>query len=192
MIDQSPTSKNEFSQYILTKVTVYHDRKLTLAASTNSKMTFSNVIWKAWMAECILPCQGYWKHILWRKPGPISKCYAMTFTLMKRKLNTRGLTTLQILSRNRLRNSESLTHILTQCWLYKDIRERIVSQMEIICSKTDVGFKDIISNNSQLTQFILDCTSLNLPKRINHSEEICEVLFKLSRDLFYGIKKKIN
>ena len=47
---------------------------------------------------------------------------------------------------------------------------------------------------NQLTQFILDCTSLNLEKRIllSEYEEVCPLLFNLSRDLCYNIMKKRN
>ena len=67
-------------------------------------------------------------------------------------------------------------------------------KMEIIClrAKNDISFKTILQNKKQLTQFILDCTSLNLERRISEYDEICPLVFNLSRDLCYNIMKKRN
>ena len=88
--------------------------------------------------------------------------------------------------------SEDIQHILSQCSFYKDIRARILCQMEILCRKSmsDINFKFIQTNNHLITQFILDCTSLNLPERINQNDEICPLIFNLGRDLCYSISKK--
>ena len=45
-------------------------------------------------------------------------------------------------------------------------------------------------NNEYLCQFLLDCTSLNLPIRITENNELCSRIFYLSRDLSNGIVKK--
>ena len=68
--------------------------------------------------------------------------------------------------------SENISHILTQCSAYSNKRNKIFNQMEIICSGSNCGinFKKILSSTQQLSQFVLDCTSLNLPVRINESE----------------------
>ena len=91
-------------------------------------------------------------------------------------------------------NTEHLVHILTQCSFYTDVRSRILFQMEIICNKAihNLNFKSILSSDSVLTQFILDCTSLNLSTRININDEICPLIFNLAPDLCYSIPKKIT
>ena len=91
-------------------------------------------------------------------------------------------------------NIENLVHIITECKAYNEVRLRILFQLEILCSRSQSGlnFKKILTNNAHLTQFILDCTSLNLPERINESEEICPIIFSLSRDLCYSIMKTRN
>ena len=42
-IQRSPPTKHEYSQYILTKITVFHENQLRIASSTNSKMKYLNV-----------------------------------------------------------------------------------------------------------------------------------------------------
>ena len=92
------------------------------------------------------------------------------------------------------KNTEDLEHIITTCNTYHETRSRILLQMEIIClkAKNDINFKTILQNKRQLTQFILDCTSLNLERRISEYDEICPMVFNLSRDLCYNIMKKRN
>ena len=47
----------------------------------------------------------------------------------------------------------------------------------------------IFSNNQNLAQFILDCTSANLPIRINYCDKTASKFFELSRGLCYSIHK---
>ena len=52
-----------------------------------------------------------------------------------------------------------------------------------------IYLKLIKENPSYLTQFLLDCTSINLPMRINEKDPICSELFNLSRDFCHYVKK---
>ena len=74
------------------------------------------------------------------------------------------------------------------CNAYSHIRRRILHQVEIICARIE-GIKTIFSNSDSLCQFLLDCTSLNLPLRLPENSELCSRIFTLSRDLCYGIIK---
>ena len=87
--------------------------------------------------------------------------------------------------------NENITHIVTQCDAYSDLRSRILHQMELIfaSAKTKINFKQMLSNNRELCQFIHECTSLNLPTRISEEDDICPRLFVLSCDLRHGISK---
>ena len=66
--------------------------------------------------------------------------------------------------------------------------------MEIIClrAKSEINFQNIKCDKTILTQFILDCTSINLKNRISKDDEICPVIFNLARDLCYNIMKIRN
>ena len=83
--------------------------------------------------------------------------------------------------------------ILT-CETYQDSRLRILFQMELICThaKSGINFNFLLQNPNHLTQFILDCTSINLENRISEFDEICPLVFNLSRDLCHSIVKKRN
>jgi hypothetical protein len=63
--------------------------------------------------------------------------------------------------------------------------------MEEICEKSRGGiiFKDFLMNNNQLTQFLLDCSSLNLAARFSGDNILCSKMFELSRDLCFSINK---
>ena len=89
-------------------------------------------------------------------------------------------------------SSENLQHILTICSAYNEIRSRIVEDMQQIVEHSDIGvnFKEIRNTPKHLTQFILDCTSLNLPYRYRPDDENTTRIFNLSRDLCFHIKKK--
>ena len=58
---------------------------------------------------------------------------------------------------------------------------------------TKFNFTSVSGDPELTSQFILDCTSLNLPIRISESDEICPRIFSLSRDLCYSIyKRRLN
>ena len=87
-------------------------------------------------------------------------------------------------------NIENIEHILTQCSAYSDIRQRIFLKMKHLCDQIPtVDFEELLSNPRNLTQFLLDCTSLNLSNRINCLDENCSKMFDLSRDLCFSINK---
>ena len=92
---------------------------------------------------------------------------------------------------NEIPHNENITHIITRCKAYSSLRARILHQMEIVCvgAKTKIPFKDYLSKDDLLCQFILDCTSLNLPVRISTEDETFHRIFSLSRDLCFGINK---
>ena len=71
-------------------------------------------------------------------------------------------------------NTEDLVHILTVCKTYQDTRLRILLQMEIIClrAKSEINFQNIKRDQTILTQFILDCTSINFKNRIREDDKI--------------------
>ena len=77
------------------------------------------------------------------------------------------------------------------CSAYTEVRSRILGEMKIVCENSDSGIEidELKQNTNLLTQFILDCCSLNLPKRFNMNDEKCQEIFQLSRDLCHHIRK---
>ena len=86
---------------------------------------------------------------------------------------------------------EDIEHILTVCLAYSDVRSRILAEMKNVCenSQSGINLDDLKQNAKLLTQFILDCCSLNLPRRFNVNDHDFHKIFQLSRDLCYFIRK---
>ena len=193
---QTPPSKSKFKNYITNKITIYHEKQLKLDSMKNNKMGYLNIGIKGpngrvhpALSEIIST------HTVRKARAHINMLCDDVYTF-KRKyevfsphcrlcfyLNNPQSTAPQ---------SEDIQHIIAQWSYYKDIRAKILFQMEILCrqSKSDINFKFILRNNHLITQFILDCTSLNLPEKINQNNEICPLIFNLGRDLCYYISKK--
>ena len=97
-------------------------------------------------------------------------------------------------SRCRLCNNsyESISHIVTSCPLYSDIRAKIFTEFSeiILKSQNCLYMSDFSSSESTLTQLILDPSSMNLPIRVHISDPILPKLFTLSRDLCFAICKR--
>ena len=95
---------------------------------------------------------------------------------------------------------ESLTNVITQCRSTSEPRVRIFSELGNLIEETDIdnfssklihneNFANLLSTPRTLTQFILDCTSFNLPDeyRYNINDVKVNKIFKLTRDLCFSI-----
>ena len=194
LIQKTPPSKSEFSINVMTKITALHEKKLRIAASDNSKMTYLNVGVKGLNSKLHPALQGIVTTQCVKKSRSHIKMLTQDLYTYEQKSRYQGGSPhcrLCIDSSQQVQYCENITHILTQCSKYSEVRNRILFQMEIIClrAQSDINFKLIISDKQQLSQFILDCTSLNLPNRISEKDEICPSIFRLSRDLCHSILK---
>lgn len=88
------------------------------------------------------------------------------------------------------RNVENLPHILAVCSAYSDIRERIMHEYANLCNTSGFDFNSVLSDSEQITQFVLDPTSLNLKLRISASDPHLATFFKLSRDYCYSVHNR--
>ena len=94
--------------------------------------------------------------------------------------------------------SEDISHIVSCCVKTSQIRNRILSDIEAICgeAQTIINFNTLIQNSEELTQFILDPSSLNLHNRISLSDPILPEIFRLSRQLCAALdqerKRQLN
>ena len=88
--------------------------------------------------------------------------------------------------------SENLSHIISKCVAYENIRSRILPEYSLLCqqSKSSINFADILLDKSRLCQFIMDPGSLNLHPRISQSDPLLDQFFALSRDYCYAIHKR--
>ena len=78
---------------------------------------------------------------------------------------------------------ENISHILTSCSAYEELRNRKVQELENLSSNVNktFDFQEIRSNDIDLTQFLLDPTSINLKQRINPSDPLLSNLVNTRR-----------
>ena len=81
--------------------------------------------------------------------------------------------------------------MISACQQLAGERERIFSEFRQLCRLTTncIDFDEISKNEENVTQFILDPTSLNLPVRVSLSDPLVSEFFKLSRQFCYTIDK---
>ena len=89
-------------------------------------------------------------------------------------------------------NAESsLEHIMLQCSAAKDVKEQLLPTLlnTILEVQPNCGLLRNIPEDRILTQFLLDCTSINLPEifRVPSHNPAIANLFRVSRDWCYAI-----
>ena len=195
LIGTQPMKKEECKNYICTMVTVYHEKKLRTASIKNSKMKYLNVNIKGLNGRPHPALDNILSSDQVRKMRAHVKMLCMDlYTYETRALFQGGSPNCKLCEPPNppLLNVESICHIIAHCSAYEDLRARILLQMDIILRGTDnnIDFKLIVADKEALTQFILDCTSLNLPVRVSPSDEVCPRVFQLSRDFCFSIYKR--
>ena len=90
------------------------------------------------------------------------------------------------------RKTENISHILTFCSAYSDIRIRILEEYSYLCmeAKSVVDFSELMTDSEILCHFILDPSSLNLKQRIHMNEPLLGSLFRVSRDLCFAVNER--
>ena len=163
-IQRNPPTKHEYSQYILTKITIFHENQLRIASSTNSKMKYLNVNVKGLNGRPHPALQGVTLNKSVQKMRSHIKMLCndlYTFEIKSKYQGGSPVCRLCSGDNNEKTYNENITHLLTQCKVYTGLRTRILHQMEIVCAsaKTKIPFKHLLSKDDLLCQFILDCTS---------------------------------
>ena len=191
MENETVWSKNTWKCLVKTKITVYYENKLRTDSKTNSKMRYLNV------QLCGLSVR------------PHTSLLDILTTQDARKLRhhlkflTGDFLTAERLALDQpsldpacklcLAPVESTEHVLVSCSATADIRQRILP--ELMNTVAHVQPNSYILNNppaSQLAQFILDCTSINLEERIRipaHNPGVSQI-FRVSRDWCYAVSSE--
>ena len=161
-------------------------------AETNSKMKYLNVR--------VSGLSG--------RPHPVLDNISTTQDSKKLRLHLKFLTcdylTNERLSKDRphlsaacdlcLDPNDSIEHVLTRCRATASVRDRLypelvntVAKVQPLCS---ILYQPLPSH--VLTQFILDCTSLNLPNsaRIPAHNPLVSLICKVSRDWCYAVSNE--
>ena len=188
MNEEEPWTKTKWSTLTKTKVTVYYEKMLRKEAQSNSRLKFLNV-----------QIQG-----LSGSPHPALLNISTTQEALKVRHHLKFLSgdylTAERLAEEHGTNPqcklclaprESPEHVLTACRATADITQRLLPDLlnAVLSVHPTCG---ILQNHSEhLTQFILDCTSLNLPAgyRIGaHNPKVSQV-FRISRHWCYAISR---
>ena len=191
VIRSVPPTKEEYSKYILTKITVHHEKELRQLASRNSKMKFLNIDLKG--------LNGRPHHLLYninttreaiRARSHIKFLCDDVYTFEKRAKYSGGSPTCRLCLGSD-DTVEDMVHIIANCSAYGDLRSRILSQMKIACEMEIPAayLEDLFEDDDLLTQFVLDCTSFNLPKRICPKSDLFLTILDLSRDFCFKIAR---
>ena len=190
LLSSSIWKKQAWATLVKTNITVHYEKLLRTQAKTNSKMEYLNV-----------QVQG-----LTGTPHPALHSIYCTQDVRRLRHHVKFLIG-DIMTAERLAIDngtspkcklceapvESTKHALTQCAATSDIHRRmlpellnVVLQVHPICS--------ILNATTQphyLTQFILDCTSLNLPEshRIAAHNPSVGLVFAVARNWCYGVSR---
>ena len=84
---------------------------------------------------------------------------------------------------------ETVEHLISTCKGLSETRTNILKNMKNMCIEADVKIDIDNFTNNELTQYILDPSSLNLTNRVSINHPILPKLFQLSRDFCYKIDR---
>ena len=188
-LSQDPPPKSTFKEEVMTKITVYHERKLRENASTNSKMQYLNVY------ACNLRGQAHPSICNVtsveeaRQMRPHLKMLSGDyFTMQVKSQQSGGDPNCKLCLSTNTQNIDSISHILVSCLSLSSIRDRIMPEIEQICQNTKYFcFDDVSKCEITLSQFLLDPSSLNLTQRVHVSDIHLTYLFKKIRNLCWAL-----
>ena len=185
----TPPPKTKYKSNILARITQFWETKLRKDAQNNSKMKYLNVNLIGLSGRChpVLREITTTQQVSKMRPHLRMLCNDY-YTYEQKAKHQGGSPACRLCTSN---EPESIEHILTICQNYSDVRGRVITEMKNIIKDIDYiqTSEPIFSENQNLAQFILDCTSFNLPIRINYSDEIASKIFELSRGLCFSIHK---
>ena len=198
LLQKPPPAKNSWKRDVEIAITTFYENKLREDAENNSKM--------AWFNINLIGLAG--------KPHPILKNITTTHDVKKLRIvikmicgdyytyelrgNQNGTS---VHCRICLAPSESIIHVVALCPGTSEPRQRITSELETCLvptsndssiftkSLTKDEFLHLTSNDKMWTQFLIDCSSYNLPDwaRIDFNDKNLNEIFKLCRDMLYSI-----
>ena len=185
--------KSEFKEDVRTKITAFYEKELRNKAKTNSNMTYLNVAVSGLRGKRHPALSNMMTTREVQKSRPHIKMLCQDYYTYQRRSDQSGgsphcrACSDQYTADSDKKPAETISHILTVCSAYSDIRERILTEYAQVCITSDFDFNTILRNSEALTQFILDPSSLNLTQRISYSDPNLAYFFKISRDICFSI-----
>ena len=190
-LKQDPPPKSEYKELIRTKVCAFYENSLRVLAENNSRMNYLNISLTGLRGRRHPAMHDLITSHEVQKSRIHLKMLAGDYLTYEVKSNQSGGSS-HCRSCTSPSPSENLVHILTSCGAYSDIRDRMMSELQLLCamSKSDIDFQQICSDNETLCQFLLDPTSFNLTQRVHQNDPAVSEMFKFSRDYCFAVNSK--
>ena len=188
-----PWTKAYWNCLVKTRVTVWHEMDLRAKSKSNSKMKFLNVELSSLSGTAHRALRDIYT----------------TRDVTKLRLHLKFLTCDYLTNERRSIDNpamspacplclcpvESIEHVLTVCSATQVVRERLLPELLNIVSMVQPSSRILIpaaADTAILTQFILDCSSLNLPEyyRIPAHNPGISTIFSISRDWAFSINSE--
>ena len=190
---RDPPARSEFREYVLTKITAFHEKQLRGLARNNSCMDFLHVDLTGLRGRHHPAITNIKTTDEVQKLRPHLKMLCGNLLTYGMKYDQSG----QGSPRCRLCECkyESVSHIIGSCPQFSDIRIKILKEFSEILetSKNSLKIEEFSNCEVALTQLVLDPSSMNLHARVHMTDPVLPELFKVSRDLCAAIcKRRLN
>ena len=190
LLTRDPPTKSSFKNDVLTRIKAFHEYELRSHDDPSNKLKYLNVSLLGLSGRHHPALSGIVtvndvkksRHHLKMLAGDL-------FTYEKKSEQSGGSPFCRLCNEEK---NESVSHILTYCSTYSDVRLRILEELAYLCkiSISNVNFSDLLQNSENLCQFILDPTSINLSSRVNMNDPLLGTFFKTSRDICSSISEQ--
>ena len=196
LLQSDTESKSSWKHKVKRAVVSYHDNILRGNASTNSKMTYLNVSNRSVSGP----------------PHPVLSNVVAANDVIKLRVQVRFLTGdyltyslnhshgngksphCRLCSDGDVSPDETVSHVISQCSALENVRRRVLPEIldtvrSLFPHKWVSNFLHL-QNDEIRTQYILDCTSLNLPDSIRVKVTNSSTVFKVTHDFCFAIHKE--
>ena len=187
-LTKTPPSKSSYKEYILTKITAFHEHELRTESVDKDKMKYLNVSLIGLRGKLHPAISGVSTTHAVNKMRPHIKMLVGNYlTFEEKSLQSGGSPYCRLCSEKS--EYESLEHLISRCVKFSDIRTKISNQMRNIIKESRLDLDPTTFPDDKFTQFLLDPSSLNLERRVSINHPILPRLYQLSRDFCYFIDK---
>ena len=184
---RDPPLKSTYKEYVMTKISSFHERELRDMAYENSCMTYFNVSLLGLRGRLHPAIKNIHNTNQVINMRPHLKMLTGDYLTYEKKSHQSGGSPVCRICQ--LNENDSYMHILLFCESLSEPRERILTEIITFCQVNNVCIEPYLTDPEKLTQFLLDPASMNLPVRVNINDPILDHLFKLSRDLCFALHK---
>ena len=182
-------TKEQWRDLCHARVRIYHEKKLRQKSRGNHKLIYMNID-TIGLSGCMHPSiQNLTNTQAVETARPHIRMLAGDYPCFANLSSDRGSDPKCRLCQGC--SFESVEHILTECTGTKEPRDRILPELlNAVCSFVPENkILQLPPNHAIMTQFILDCTSLNLPNgyRVSPAREGLTEIFRICRQFCFAV-----